>query len=274
MKVCIVAVCYNAEGDALKLLGSIEKSVSLLPQEKHIDLTVMLADNSTAECTSLKSFDCELFTFNYYKFDNVGYFPAFFKCLSYSAADLNEYDYIIVCNVDLTVGKGFFSELAGLKVDKDCGVIAPAILSNDTGEDINPKITNRVSRKKIFALRFLFSYPTAFKFYRALSLRRAKRKVKSIKKISPIIYAPHGSFIIFTKNYLLSGATLNYPRFLFGEEVFVAEESIKHNLTVVHKKELVIHDDEHGSTSKINSSFLSKEHVKSYSYLLENYFRG
>ena len=86
------------------------------------------------------------------------------------------------------------------------------------------------------------------------------------------MYAAHGSIMIFTKNYFNLGASIYYPRFLFGEEVFVAEETKLKGLKTVYFSELRIYDNEHGSTSREADHFISKEHVKSYKYLLQNYF--
>ena len=86
------------------------------------------------------------------------------------------------------------------------------------------------------------------------------------------MYAPHGAFIIFTNNYLRSIAKINYPRFLFGEEVFVAEESRLNSLKITYEPNLIIYDNEHGSTSLEKNKFISMEHVKSYDYLLKTYY--
>ena len=86
------------------------------------------------------------------------------------------------------------------------------------------------------------------------------------------MYAPHGSIILFTKQFFLSGGDLRYPCFLFGEEIFVGEECALRELCVRYVPELVVHDMDHGSTSLQSARFISSEHMKSLHYLLDRYF--
>ncbi|MNZ11427.1 hypothetical protein D3C78_282910 [compost metagenome] len=88
------------------------------------------------------------------------------------------------------------------------------------------------------------------------------------------MYGAHGSFMIFSRNYFRLGADVDYPRFLFGEEVFVAEQLRTHNLHIEHLPQLRIFDKEHASTSKVKFGFICGEHKKSYDYLYERFYKG
>ncbi|MEQ1530257.1 MAG: hypothetical protein ABL925_13160, partial [Methylococcales bacterium] len=174
-------------------------------------------------------------------------------------------------NVDLTVDESFFYILKSKTFPVDVGVIAPAIISEQNNNDLNPKIINRPSRLQLYKNLLIFKFTYLFILYSFLSKLKAKSATK--KHISQCdIYAPHGSFIIFTKSYFANGANINYPRFLFGEEVFVGEQCIKTGQKVRYDPDILIHDNEHGSTSKEKNKFISQEHVKSLAYLLEHYF--
>jgi len=271
-RVCIIAVCYNAFEETVKYLDSIEEAYS---QVADVELTVVLSDNS------LKNVPGELieremqFDYRYIKNDNVGYFPGF--CLGLEEVDKDEFDYIIISNVDLEMSVDFFVNLSKQSFSENVAVIAPAIISMADGRDLNPKILTRPSRKKLKLLMHLFSFPYFFRFYVALAKCKEFIKAKNNEPVLPDIkkeeiYAPHGSFIIFTKEYSKIENGFDYPRFLFGEEVHVGEVVRRNNLKVEYNNTLVIRDIEHGSTSLAAVRFLSKHHVLSYKFLINKYF--
>ena len=87
------------------------------------------------------------------------------------------------------------------------------------------------------------------------------------------MYGAHGSFMIFTKYYFSKGAHVDYPRFLFGEETFVAEQLRMNGLIIKHVPNIKVFDEEHGSTSKLARKFICAEHKKSYEYFYENFIK-
>ncbi|WP_335916792.1 hypothetical protein [Shewanella chilikensis] len=267
-KVLVIPVCYNAEGDALNLLASIESAAEFA---KASDLTVALADNSTAVSDRLKDYRSSRFQYKYCKYDNLGYFPGFYAASQ--NFDVKEFDFVIVCNVDLVLDETFFSELCEFDSEDTC-ILAPSIISKENGRDLNPKIVNRPSRKKLTFLYRLFQYPWLYKFYFKLSLAKADKSAKDIREAKDglSIYAPHGSFVIFGRSFFNLGGSINYPRFLFGEEVFLGELCRQIRGEVRYSKSLKIIDNEHGSTSQINAVFLSQQHVLSYKFLIDRFF--
>lgn len=263
-------VCYNSYEDSRDFLCSIEKSLRFFPDLK---LTVIFSDNSTINVKKAPSdFTSDFFHFVYSKNDNVGYFPSFYKSLE--MIDCNKFDYIMVSNVDLDMDFSFFSKLSEISFDDDVGILAPSIVSSLSNSDSNPKMLHRPSKKKLLFNRNLFSntfYFTAYDFLSHMKRRFFFINPKRVNNDSEI-YAPHGAFIIFTRNYINSNARLDYPRFLFGEEVFIGEECRLANLKIVYKKELKLFDKQHGAISFESRKFISAEHVKSYDYLITNYF--
>lgn len=276
MKVAVVAICYNAYSDTIKFLNSIH---SASEKVNDLDLEVIVCDNST-NGTGLEELSSEIlnYGYRYIKLDNVGYFPAFFKGFkALNDSDQIDWDFVIVSNVDLLIDGDFFVNLNNCEFSRDVGVVAPSIISKQTNEDINPKIFKRPKRNKLLMLYFGFQRLWFYKFYVWLSINRAKRRGKKQTRgeaypSGTVMYAAHGSLMIFTSSYLEKGASLDYPRFLFGEEVFVAEEARLKKLLTVYSPELKVYDNEHGSTSKEAEKFISLEHVKSYDQLLRKYF--
>ena len=276
-KICMVSICYNSYGFARKLVESVQAA---LIGQTTVSVDFVLSDNSTKHDVAdffNTAENSDNFKFHYLKNNNVGYFPGFYRGLTMLPeieAQLSDYDYLIVSNVDLEVDQTFFSKLDGAEFSADVGVIAPCVLSRYSGGDINPQKMARPSKNKLRLLSMLFRSPTLFHWYATAYDIKAKRNCQQPKPVqaSPYIYSPHGSFIIFTKAYVAAGASLNYPRFLFGEELFVAEEAARHQLKIQHYPQIVVHDNEHASTSAESRRFICAEQVKSYQYLLSKYF--
>ncbi|MGP3789244.1 glycosyltransferase family 2 protein [Pseudomonas sp. B392_1p] len=280
MKICLVPVCYNAYNDALRFLQSVDRAYRACP---NLILDVVLADNSTI----LPEQDVSSWQFGYsfqcLKNGNVGYYPAFNKALASLHNGVEDYDFVVVCNVDLIVADDFFSALMAYPVASETGLIAPSIISDKDGRDLNPKIIRRPSVRKIKFMRYICSSVTFFRWYQKLARMReyARSRVQRRARVSSnklershkkLMYGAHGSFMIFSRNYFANGGSVAYPRFLFGEEVFVAEQLRMHGLNIEHVPSVRIFDKEHASTSQANFAFICAENKKSYDYLYSNFY--
>jgi GT2 family glycosyltransferase len=269
-KVCLVAVCYNSFDDTAVLLDSIERAFE---KSTGLDLYVVLSDNSTLECPVTLKESSFSFNYSYIKNDNIGYFPAFKKGFDSLAFEGNDFDFVIVSNVDLSVQVDFFNNLISESMGSDVGVLAPNIVSLLSGSSMNPKIIKRPAKSELYKLKRIFSNHLLFNLYSKLSYIKAKFKSKDVKEIAyKDFYAAHGCFMIFTRGYFKNNATINYPRFLFCEELFVAEQVRLNSLKMKYSSRLVINDREHGATSQINSKFIAAEHQKSIDYIIDNFY--
>ncbi len=282
MRICIVPVCYNAHSDALRFLESVNRAyLSCFG----LQLDVVLSDNSTVLPGACELDQGYAFAYKYQKNDNVGYFPGFNRGLSVLPVPISSYDFIVVCNVDLVMADDFFSVLSKQVLESNTGLIAPGIFSDKDGRDMNPKIMRRPTAAKINFMRIVCSNVLLFRWYHKLVRLREQARSRSQKKKSiegreskapagQRMYGAHGSFMIFTKQYFRQGADVDYPRFLFGEEGFVAEQLRRHNLVIEHVPELRVFDKEHASTSQVKLKFLCAEHKKSYDYFYRHFLKG
>lgn len=267
----LICVNYNAYPHLTDFMKSVEAAAR--HSGFHVDIYVV--DNST-ERSGLSEFQDYLATSGLsatvLQSDNVGYFPAAEIALRELAKSQRDYDYVSVSNVDLQLDPAFFTTLERMQVDSSTGVLAPSIISNKRKSNLNPKIVNRPSRASLMITAAIFQYPWLFIAYQAIS--NIKSIVWNSRRSDPpeFMYAPHGSFIVFTRRYLELGGNFSYPRFLFGEEIFVAESCLRMNLKIRLAPELKIHDIDHGSTSLQSARFISGEHTKSLRYLLKTYF--
>jgi len=270
MKVAIVCICYNAYDHLLKYARSLHVALSGCTG---VDFTLVVVDNSTAPADdqALQTIAEMGFNYIYHKSPNVGYFPAFTRGVELLSSPA-DFDGVAISNVDLSVSPDFFVSLQQSMqgIDRNIGIIAPAIISLGRGADLNPKTIYRPTRFALQKNIFIFKRLWLFQIYRKLSELKAKRPFVSYPS-GMNFYSPHGSFILFTRQYFLSGALYNYPQFLFGEENFVAEQCRRVGLKVNYQPVVKIFDDDHGSTSHEKLSFIASEHVKSLKYIVDTY---
>lgn len=268
----LICINYNSYPHLVRFLESVTTSI----QGSKIDLHIVVVDNSTslANSEALSNFrHSSDLSLRIIKSANVGYFPGAKIALDDMSDSVKEFDFVSISNVDLTLDQNFFKRLNNITVDTSTGVIAPAIISDKRKDDLNPKIESRPTRTSLERTLKIFGHVSLFFAYRLLSDIKSNLRGTNRSKRRIEMYAPHGSFIIFTKRYFERGGNFDYPRFLFGEEIFVGETCKNLELAVRHHPELVIHDIDHGSTSLKSLRFLANEHVKSLDYLLNKYFR-
>ena len=189
----------------------------------------------------------DTFVANNTEADNPGYFGAVKKLMQ----DVNvaEYDYAIVSNVDLTLAEDFFINLAAYDCPEDTGWIAPRIWSQLEGRDRNPQRLARPTRRKMQILKAFYQYP-----------------------LLDTIYAGHGSLIILTKKYLQKCGKIDYPMFLFCEELFLAENCRQAGLAVRYEPSIQVNDKEHVSIGKMPHSVYCQYNLKAMNYIIKKFF--
>ena len=280
MNVCLIAVCHNTYQESFKYLLSLDDAV----RHTGILLDVFLVDNSIEVeidmVNQMKSLAVD-FRIHYVASENLGYFPSVIAAIKSQEIELASYNFLMISNVDLAVSKDFFSEIKMLPVDETIGAYAPSIVSNKMNHDQNPKITARPSRFKLQVNRLLFRSRVAYGFLtRVNKLRLKLREITKIGNSSSYpsagpgkrkIYASHGSFFILSHMFLKRVSELNYPVFLFGEEIYIAETVRNLNLDIIYAPNLRVFDSEHASTAKMKSDAYRSYNEQALTYLLSEY---
>ena len=268
-RIALVAVCYNTYTVLGRFAESLRTALDAAPS---VDFDLVVMDTSTGprDDAVLARIHDLLPRSRYMKVDNVGYFPAFkigFDTLSGGA----DYDYVAISNVDLEVAPTFFSQLAALRLPEaeKVGIVAPAILSKTRNNDSNPKTLVRPTRLGLQKNLFLFRHLWLLRWYQRLSALKARTFPKMPGGI--LMYAPHGSFIIFTKYFFTHGGSVDYPLFLYGEEDFVGEQCRRIGATVKYQPEMKVYDQDHASTGQEKLAFLASHHVRSLEYIVRTY---
>ncbi|CAN5479833.1 glycosyltransferase [soil metagenome] len=271
----IIAVIYNTPKETLRFLESIVA-------QNYRDVKVVLIDNSEKEN---ENFQRELRSIMpgviYIKSPkNAGYFGGASIGLKYFLKTNELPEWIIVSNVDIVFDQpGFFELLNKLPFPENTGVVAPAIISYKWKTDSNPKIERRYSNKQMEFYRFVCTNTLTQNLYMTLSyfkklVKGRKPAISSIENASKLIYAPHGSCILFKKSYFARGGNLDHISFLFGEEIFVGETARNLNLNTVYEPQLRVSDFEHASTGFFYSKKIAGFMKQSTLDIIEHYYPG
>jgi GT2 family glycosyltransferase len=212
---------------------------------------------------------------------NLGYFGGARYALSLYLERNPLPDWVIVSNVDLTIqDSNFMERLAQLNLSPDVAVIASSIRSNLTGIDQNPYLRSRPARWRMHSYKWLYRSRVALNtheltsavFHRLTAAASRKKQSRDIEFSSQEIYAAHGSFLIFSKNYFERGGDLNYPEFLFGEEIYVAEKVRSLGMKVLYEPSLVVVHEEHRSTKLFKSREVAAYVAASAAYCANTFF--
>ena len=273
MKVALFCVAYNSPNELVNFLKSCVYSFeSVSSPSIYVDIHVI--DNSSVDNEFNFYYHSDRFCVTYFKSLNLGYLPSVNSYVINSGIDLTSFDYTVCCNVDLTLSPDFFLNLLDLSLTSNVGCIAPSIFNSDN-INLNPKLISRPSRLKLEFNRFFYYFSSLkhilFSFY---YFRISKRSVSQSIPLKPFIYAPHGSFFIFTSVAFSRGFKFDYPIFLYGEELFVGERMRDLGLFVSFFPVLKIFDLGGVSTSNLSSKVHSYYNIKALNYILENFYNG
>ena len=211
--------------------------------------------------------DVDVFVSNNTKEDNPGYFGAIKRLLQ--QVNAKDYDYSIISNVDLMLEENFFQILADYNCSEDTGWIAPQIWSNLEERDRNPKVLNRYSLKKLQILRTFYQFPILDTLYTSTFYKKKKYESHQAGQI----YAGHGSFIILTRRFFELCGKIDYPVFLFCEEIYLAEMCRKAGLKVLYEPSLIVKDTEHASTGRMNHGFYCRCNYEAMQYIIKTFYQ-
>ena len=78
--------------------------------------------------------------------------------------------------------------------------------------------------------------------------------------------------MMLTKRFFEEYERIEYPLFLFGEEMFLAELIRKKNLKVRYVPDLCVVDKEHTSTSRMRKKEYYKYNLDSIDYIIKNFY--
>lgn len=264
--IAIYCVNYNSYEFLSAFLRSVDDAAKEVGGQA--DVSVYVADNTENNILDINEVlqYVVLKVFPYY--ENLGYFGAVKRMMMETKPE--EFDFVIISNVDVVLKADALSVLLG-SYGGNCqciGWIAPQIYSEAEHRDRNPKIVNRYTLGRLKMLRMMFKYPLLKYLYNNTFYKRKKLQTHE----PGVIYGGHGSFIILTKEYIRQCGMIDYPIFLFGEELYLAEKCRNKGLTVVYDPQITIMDMEHSSTGKMTSRFYNRCNVEALEYIIRAFY--
>lgn len=271
MKIMIFTVNYKSDDKLISFIESIHNAKKI----ENFTLEIHILDNSQKSKLELEKLEMELHKFPYSKFlysdgTNSGYFGGI--KLAQNLLD-DSFDILIYCNPDIRLDVNFFLELD----KKKKGIIAPAIISTLDGFDQNPKYNERLKISKLLRLKIIYSNIFTYCAFQFMARIKeifegfSSKRLNNIVLKSHKIYAPHGAIFIFT-NVAFFMKIPEFGCFLFGEEIFIAEEARKVNQDIIYEPSIKVFDDRHASINLLSCSFVRKLYFKSINYLLKKYY--
>lgn len=275
-EIWFVCVNYNASKDTMHFISQIEKCL-ISPSVK-----VIVVDNSAEQDPELVEYVLSKNNVNLVTpGENIGYLSGANYGYVWAKKRWSLPDFVAVSNVDLIFdGCELLNSIGKLTYDKTVGVYAPKIVSTIAGKDQNPHMVDRPKRT-IYKLHSLI-YRSLFGYLLVSLTSSARRRLMSIFRSNfdrhflgggtRHIYAPHGSFMLFTKAYFESHGDLDFKSFLFGEEIYVAEILRKINLKAMYVPQIAIIHNEHQSTSMVSLKRRAAFTRQSSSYLVKEFF--
>lgn len=270
--VLLICIKYGADEDTERYLHSLRRLQSKLK------LRVLVVENTKTSnwLPPAGQFNCHAVQAP----RNLGYFGGARYGLSQYLMENPLPDWVIVSNVDLTIAdQSFLERLGELELPREIALVAPSIRSDLTGIDQNPYMRVRPSPWRMHLYKWLYRSRLLLNGHE-LSSAAAHKLAALVRRKSSLrestsrqdIYAAHGSFLIFTRTYFESGGDLDYPEFLFGEEIYIAEKIRSLKLRVIYTPSLAVVHEEHRSTKLFKSPEIARYVSSAATYCADNLF--
>jgi hypothetical protein len=274
MNILFFVVNFRADDHLLRLVMSVAAAQAVCPSVC-VDLHVLEnSQKSTAELAQLRARlgIIGVTTMVHASGTNEGYFGGLGLAQTLVS---DRTTCVIYCNPDVLLDADFFVMLQRACL-RHAGVVAPAIISIEGGFDQNPKYRQRVSPGKLRRLQRIYSHRLTYISFNALARVKEvtsnfrRRKLQGVGS-STQIYAPHGAVFIFSDiEFFLRLPT--YPCFLFGEELFVAEEALLAGVPVLYEPSLRVRDVRHASIDQLDNDYRRSLMHKSVTFILDHYY--
>ncbi|MBQ3998576.1 MAG: hypothetical protein II644_04485 [Paludibacteraceae bacterium] len=223
-KILLICVTYHSDKELHAFVESIRRAAERVKGQLQVDIEV--ADNGQ---------------------DNKGYLGG---ALPIYNAKAQGYDYVSISNVDLELAEDFFEQLVAVDTT-NVGWIAPDIYTDKINRHENPYMITRPTKRNFFIWNTIYSCTWLYRLYHRLYLIKNKQqKVYT----ACTIYAGHGSFMLFTHNFIAKNPELSFPGFMYGEEIYMAERVRAAQLTVQYQPTLRIANVGNISTGLVNQA--------------------
>ncbi len=268
--ILISIVHYNNSKEISQFL----RHLDVLPGAVNVE--VVITDNSgnlsiSTDVDNLKNVFVQPYSIN------LGYINGAYSGFDFwRQSNISKFDslkYAIICNSDVVIEDFFISKLIEKNYSENIACVAPNVIL-ENGVRQNPNIIARISRSRLNFLLLIHRISFVGAVYILLSRLKNWLKLGG-SRYTPrgqYIYAPHGSFMIFTRVYLAHLFDLKFNSFMQDEELHVAEEIFSRNMKVFFDDELLLTHHHHSTTKYISLIKTSKWHYQSLKSIKRRYF--
>jgi len=177
-------------------------------------------------------------------------------------------------NTDLELDPHFFHTIIET-IPSHYAVVAPAVQLPD-GTHQNPFLHDRPSIARMAWMRLVFrteSTSWAWTLGHDVMRRIRPHSRKTGERIRKQIYAPHGSIVMFRREFFTKGGKLEFGGFMYGEELHVAEQARQLGLAVLYEPAASVLHNAHSCVGKVPSKLNRKWRTDSSEFLWSAYFR-
>lgn len=245
-----------------------------LPDNWHIEIAI--TDNSNNLILSL---DLKKNIKIYQPCENIGYFKGCSMALNSWIEERKIFpEWIGISNTDIEFAPEFFNRLISLDIPENICCIAPDILL-ENGFRQNPHKKCRPCNFEMFAYTLIYksnfvTYALDNLYYYFCNLKRQlKSKKLRLPKGYELIYAPHGSCFFLNNIFFRKGGRLDYKGFMYGEEIYIAEEIRKLELNIAWIPELKVTHFKKSTTCNVLNEKKVHWRLEVSKILWNDYFR-
>jgi len=277
-KILFITVHYKASDGISALLASLQRL------ERFSSVDVIVVDNASGE-TELAALRDVLSRYPNVRLiesgANLGYFGAARFAFDRYLEAHSLPDWVIVSNHDVVIQDDtFFVKLFSCNA-KSVGMIAPRILALPDHTDANPFMRRRPGWLRWTSLRIIHSAYGMARFWHWLSCqkqalrsaipRRNDKMGANDRERQNEIYAPHGAFLVFSRQFFESGGFLDGNLFLYFEEVCVAEICRALGIRIIYDPAFCVFHNEHQSIGANVTRFSYECHRRAFRYIRSRY---
>lgn len=272
MKYYLVVVNYNNCNVTMNCLLSTKS----LAEGKFSKIVVVDNHSDDSDIGQLKTFiqnnsdlKIELLTLS----ENIGYFPAINKGITF--LNLREQDdfFLVVGNNDLLFPKSFIQSLSKLAFDDSTFVISPDIITPQ-GIHQNPHVIDRISffRRFAYNLYFISFHIACFLSFLGNLLGRSRRKKSRYGyDKEQIIRMGFGACYVLLPQYIKRIGLLDESVFLMGEEALLSNQVYSNGGKILYTPCVQVTHLDHSTFKNMPSKRtynITKESYKVYKKIL------
>lgn len=267
----ISIVCYGNENEVCSFLNQLDN------QRKTDSIAVAITINKAHNPQIIKDFvkDTKVKCFVFEPNINLGYLNGCLYGIKKLSENIN-YNWALMCNTDITfLNSVFFETISSTEYEEGIWGIAPSIqLPDHTFQ--NPYISIRPTREEMKRQYYIFSKYYLFYAYNFASeikkiIVRCISKNRVCSK-SQIVYAAHGSCMIFRKEMVKLLIAEENDIFLYCEEEYLAGLIYENGKKVLYDNQLQVLHNEHQTLGKIDYRKKQNWYIKSLESVIKRFY--